>query len=251
MTAYTSKNLLHLGRCALIKAIYAFLFVAFSSGSASALEFSANFNVEAFGISLGTGSQSLICSDQDCLLTSSAKPEGIAKLFIKESITETIQLSYQADQLNWQSYRQDKLKKNQTKSESVFRKEELILHNTKSKQWAYSDNVFDAISMPYAIRWRLIHNQNFENMVLQDFKQQHQLKLLTQTHTHIQTALNPEPLKILKLNFQSKGKQIKLLMIEKLDFFPYKIEIYDPKKDQTVMLTLINTPELHELGTDL
>jgi len=209
-------------------------------------DFRAQFSVEAYGFNLGVGEQSFHCQNNECTLMSSARPQGAVRLFFKDESYETIKLKRIDNQLLWQSYYKQEIRYKggspTTVETRLMRKDGQIINPDKSSDWPASDQVFDPISMPYAIRWRLLHNQPLEGLLIQDNKAQHPLQLRAQKETQLQVEFADKKQPTLQLDFVSHNHSIRLWLLTEQQLFPAKIRITNNQKDQSLTLNLVQTP---------
>lgn len=212
--------------------------------------FSSVYDVEAMGLTLGQAKQSFTCQKTNCILKSDAKPSGFAAAFFKDSSHETIQLIQTTNQLTWQSYHKLGIsyKNNQPKEKHLNLSRNLeknsVVYREKNRQWPLKANLFDSVSIVYAIQHAVINQQSIESFTLQDSNFQDELLLQsTDMNDSIYVEFEEDELNATKYIFSSEHVEIELWLLPKYNFFPGKIRIIN-KEEKTITLTLSEPPNL-------
>jgi len=226
------------------------LFICLPANSAELPNFKAIFDVEALGMTLGQAKQSFICKQQKCILKSDAKPSGLAAAFFKDSSHETIQLTQNDNQLNWLSYHKLGIsyKKDKAKEKHLNLiynpKTAMVDCPEKNHQWPKGDNLFDSVSIAYAIQHAILNKLPIDNFILQDSNFQDKLThKATDKHDFIDLDFADDSLDAVKYSFTSKHVNIELWLLPKYNYFPGKIRILN-KEEKTITLSLAEPPKL-------
>jgi len=226
------------------------LFLVLPAKAADLPNFRAVFNVEALGLTLGQAKQSFICKDQNCTLTSDAKPSGLAAVFFKDSSHETIKLTQKDNTFTWLSYH--KLGISYKDGKPTEKNLNLIYHPEtgmincpeKNRQWLMTGKVFDSISIAYAIQHAVINKQPVNNFTLQDSNFQDTLMHKnTDKHAYVDLDFSDDTLDAVKYSFNSQHVNIELWLLPKYNYFPGKIRIIN-KDEKTITLSLAEPPKL-------
>jgi len=236
------------------------LFLLLSSFNAPAQaqalkNFSAQFEVEALGMTLGLAKHTFSCQSSNCTLTSSAKPSGFAAMLSSDSSTETIKLKQTDGTVQWLSYH--KVGLTEKNGKPVTKEVSLKLDNAKNKifffknqrkkrEWPAKERVFDSISLGYAMQHAKLNNRQLDDFVLQDSNFQDKLNLQhPEKKTTIKTSFSDRALQASKYSFTSEHVEIELWLLPKYNFFPGKIRIVN-QHDKTITLSLAEPPKYYE-----
>ncbi len=217
-------------------------------------DFKAEFSVQFLGFSLGTAYQSFHCQQTQCILTSQAKPEGLVARFVNEATVETIKV--QQNHFRWLSYHKTltrhKSGKIIIKNMDLVREDNRVIYLQSGpnhpKQWPASDNVYDTISLAYAIAYRLSNHQPIMPLLLQDEKGQYPLKLLANEKDRIELPWLDDEVNARYLKLDSTQATIRLWIVENgvlpkpFQAFPATIEVYNKQTHKTVELNLQSPP---------
>ena len=136
--------------------------------------FNAVFDVEAAGLTLGQAKHSMQCKDSICTLKSDAKPSGLAAVFFKDSSHETITLHQTENTLNWQSYHKlgisykNDIAKEKATNLKLVTEENKVVYPEKNREWPMQPQLFDVMSIAYAIQHAQLNNLPMNNFTLQD-----------------------------------------------------------------------------------
>ncbi|MDX1352149.1 MAG: DUF3108 domain-containing protein [Thiomicrorhabdus sp.] len=224
-------------------------FTALPAYSAELADFKAVYDVDALGLTLGQAKHQFTCSDSNCTLKSDAKPSGFAAVFFKDSSHETIQLTQTQDELTWQSYhklgisyKDDKVKEKQ--QNFIFNAEQnKVIYPEKQREWPMQPQLFDSISIAYAIQHAVINQQSVEQFTLQDANFQDKLTLKsTDEEAFVAIDFADDNLDAVKYHFASDHVEIELWLLPKYNYFPGKIRIVN-KEEKTITLTLAEPPK--------
>ena len=218
--------------------------------------FKAEFDVQFIGFNIGTAHQNFTCQLSRCTLRSEAKPEGLVAMFINEASVETIQIEQTPNHFLWLSYHKTltrhKSDRTLIKKIDLVRKNDQILYlqakPNHPAQWPASDHVYDAISLAYAITYRLANHQPLLPLQLQDEKGQYPLKLLTHKEDDIELPWLDDEVKAHYLKLDSTQAAIQLWILQDphtlngFKAFPAIIEVYNKQTEKTVRLALKSSP---------
>ncbi|WP_321323961.1 DUF3108 domain-containing protein [Thiomicrorhabdus sp.] len=224
------------------------LFISLPAYSVELPNFKAVFDVEAIGITLGQAKQSFICQQQKCTLKSDAKPSGLAAAFFKDSSHETVQLLQNDNQLNWLSYHKlgisykgDKAKEKHLNL-TYNAKTDMVDYPQKKREWPMRENLFDSVSIAYAIQHAILNKQPIDNFTLQDSNFQDKLiHKATDKHNFVDLDFADDSLDAVKYSFTSNHVNIELWLLPKYNYFPGKIRIVN-KEEKTITLSLAEPP---------
>lgn len=231
--------------------LFTLVFISpFSVYSAELPNFKAEFNVQALGLNLGQAKHSMQCVAGNCILKSDAKPSGLAAAFFKDSSHETIQLKQTHDTLSWQSYHKlgisykdgkSKEKITNLKLDSV---QDKVIYPEKNREWPMQPQLFDVMSIAYAIQHAKLNNASLQNFTLQDTNFQDKLVLRsTNQHDFVDLDFADDNLDAVKYHFTSQHAEIELWLLPKYNYFPGKIRILN-KDEKTITLSLAEPPKL-------
>ncbi|HHS99423.1 MAG TPA: DUF3108 domain-containing protein [Thiomicrospira sp.] len=212
--------------------------------------FKAVFDVEAVGLTLGQAKHSMHCKDSICTLKSDAKPSGFAAAFFKDSSHETIKLKQNDTMLSWLSYsklgisyKDDKAKEKTIHLQLNAEKNSVICPE-QQREWPVQPQLFDVISISYAIQHAKLNDLPLTNLTLQDTNFQDKLKLKsTDNNDFLEFDFADNHLDAVKYHFTSKHAEIELWLLPKYDYFPGKIRIVN-KKEKTITLSLAEPPKI-------
>lgn len=241
--ATRSKDFLML----LMTLLLASLFTLFSTTSSAATlpNFSAVYNVNAFGVDLGKARQTFNCQNGECTLISIAKPSGLAALFFKDSSVETIKLSQTNDELKWLSYHKlgisEKEGKETQKQTTLTRDEthQKIWHTEKQKAWPIQANIYDLMSITYAIQYNKLNNRPLTNLYVQDSNFQDKLTLTSADKAEaLKFEFAKELIDTQRYTFESHNSTIELWLLPNHSYFPGKIRVTHKDKDRAITLNL-------------
>jgi hypothetical protein len=213
-------------------------------------DFNAVFTVEAMGMVLGKVRQTWRCLQAQCILSSTAKPEGIAALFTSDYSIETVYLEPQEENLEWLKYHKlgvtykngVAIKKNET----LIRDNNKITYVEKQKSWPAQHKVFDSISIAYAVQTALMNSQPINGFFVQDTQFQDKLNLTNKTYQELDLGFTSEPVDAIKLSFDNQHSEIELWLLNQEDYFPGKIRVKN-YNNKTITLTLAEQPKYNEI----
>ncbi|BCN93674.1 hypothetical protein THMIRHAM_14590 [Thiomicrorhabdus immobilis] len=221
-----------------------------SAYSAELPNFKAEFNVQALGLNLGQAKHSMQCTAGNCTLKSDAKPSGLAAAFFKDSSHETIQLKQTQDTLSWQSYHKlgisykDGKSKEKVTNLKLDPKQNKVIYPEKNREWPMQPQLFDVMSIAYAIQHAKLNNASLQNFTLQDTNFQDKLVLKsTNQHDFVGLDFADNNLDAVKYHFTSQHAEIELWLLPKYNYFPGKIRILN-KDEKTITLSLAEPPKL-------
>ncbi|MGM0540944.1 MAG: DUF3108 domain-containing protein [Pseudomonadota bacterium] len=223
------------------------LFTLFSTISSAATlpNFSAVYNVNAFGVDLGKARQTFSCQNGDCTLISVAKPSGLAALFFKDSSIETIKLTQTDDELKWLSYHKLGISvkdgKETQKHTTLTRDEahQKIWHSEKQKSWPLQANIYDLMSVAYAIQYNKLNNRPLTGLYVQDSNFQDKLTLTSGGKAEaLQFDFTKELIDTQRYSFESHNSTIELWLLPNHNYFPGKIRVTHKDKDRAITLNL-------------
>ena len=227
------------------------LFLPITSFAVPIADFNATFNVYALGMKLGVSKHTLRCEQTDCTLKAISKPKGLAKLLLNESSEETIKLQQTDNQLTWLSYQKDYGKDlsnpKEFKTETYYLNDQIpaeIVNPDKQLSWPVKAQVYDSISLAYAVQFNVLNEKPLNALYLQDRKRQQPL-LLKEAFTEKSLKLDNGHVipKSELFQFETQQAKVKVWLLPKHDYFPARIEVYNIKKDKTLTLVLQEPPK--------
>lgn len=210
--------------------------------------FDAEFAVRLMGFNVGTVQQKMRCQSDTCTLTSQAEPPRWARRFINESTHETSQILTQNNQFRWLSYHKDLTRREAKETKRIQTDliadldNERIHFPQKDREWPGDPYVYDIMSIAYALQFYALKGQPTPPLVLQEEKQQTRLKfkLANQpTQTHLNYKSN---VKARYYEWTTDTQEIKVWLIEALNFFPGRIEVNNHEVKRRVVLSLDAPP---------
>ncbi|GKT12183.1 MAG: hypothetical protein ISEC1_P1158 [Thiomicrorhabdus sp.] len=256
MACYIQSYLIHpLTMKKITTLLSALLISSYASAGLTATipDFQSTYDVNAFGANLGQARNSFKCIGENCTLISSAKPSGFAALFIKDSSVETIKLKQTDQSIEWQSYHKLGISENNGKRVQkhtnlrLDEKSQQIQAPEKERSWPAQPNLFDVMSISYALQYYKLNNQSIKKLDLhiQDSNFQEKLKILTADQSdNIDLAFSPFEVKALKYSLDSQNYQIDLWLLPNKQFFPAKIRVINKHEDKTITLKLAEQPKI-------
>lgn len=228
-----------------------FSFAGLTTAHASSLpNADLEFEVHAFDIVFGKSKQTLRCHQNNCQLTAIARPSGLASWFVSESTREVIQFRQTKQQLTWLSYRKeagddlddtDDLKTVTLKRDANNQ----VTYPEKNKQWPQQPNLFDMVSISYALAFRRLNQQSLTGLVIQDTYGQDPItiqannKKQTLELADFKTEVNTQI-----LQFETKVAKVKIWQMPQYDYLPARVDVYNKEKDKTITLLLTQLPKL-------
>ncbi|SFR58607.1 DUF3108 domain-containing protein [Thiomicrospira sp. ALE5] len=227
------------------------LLLVFSLNTANATntpDFDAEFSVRVMGINVGTATQRLQCETGSCILETSAIPDRWARRLANEQTHERIKLNLTTNnQLRWLSYHKtlERYRGNTAPQVTHFfwdQASDQILNPDRNQSWPANDQAFDMISIIYALRQNLLNGQPYPTLFLQEDKRQTQINFVkanleTQVHTQFRSNMNAR-----FYEWASEDIQVKIWLLDALDFFPGRIELTHQDSNRSVILSLRSEP---------
>lgn len=226
---------------------------AYSVGAETIPNFKSSYYVEAFGATLGKAHHSFNCKDNNCTLISRAKPSGFAALFIKDSSVEFIKLKQTNTLFKWLNYHKvgisEKDGKNAEKHITLALDEhnQEIIFLEKDRHWPIQVNIFDVMSLPYALQYYKLNNTPIKDLTLHiqdnNFQEQLVIKSFDQVE-YVEFEFGFEEQKTLKYTLDSRNYQIELWLLANNRYFPGKIRLINKQEDKTITLKLAGLPKI-------
>jgi hypothetical protein len=235
-----SKSLL-----ALMLSASLFTSYATNSHAATLPNFSAAYHVNAYGIELGKATHRFICQKSDCTLISKAKPSGLAAMFFNDSSIETIKLTQTDSALKWLSYHKlgisEKNGKETQKHTTLTLDEtnQRIWQTEKQKAWPIQENIYDLISIAYAIQYNILNNRPLTDFYVQDSNFQD--KLVYQPGNQAEKLpfdFSENWIDTVRYTFDSHNSKIELWLLPNHHYFPGKIRVTNKEEDRAITLNL-------------
>lgn len=232
---------------------FSLMLLLITSPFANALQgFDAEFGVRLMGVKIGNVDHKMQCHQNACTLTSEAIPPRWARRFINESSVETVQLRVNEQQLEWQSYNK-KLERRysdrvvQIETDFIYDAQTNRIHYPqKDRTWEAKPNTFDLISIAYALQFYAQKNPNrLPELTLQEEDQQQTIQFRVEnkkTRVHLDYKSN---LDARFYEWETEEHHIKIWLIEELNLFPGRIDVYNKRVDRRLRLVLNQAPKLH------
>jgi len=222
------------------------------SASAKPLpEFNVTFEVHAFDIMFGISKQALTCQDQNCTLTATATPSGLASLFVSESTYEEITFLNNSDNLKWLSYLkqsgEDLSDLENVKTVSMIRseKDSHIRYPERDKQWPNQENIYDIVSIAYALQYRKLNQLALNDIYLQDTSGQEKLNISQpKSRSEVELADLETSLISEQYEFATSKAKVKIWLLPTYHYFPGRVDVYNIQKDKTITLLLQEPPKI-------
>lgn len=216
-----------------------------NSSAATLPNFSAIYDVNAFGVDLGQAKQSFNCQNSDCTLISIAKPSGLAAIFFKDSSVETIKLNQTDDELKWLSYHKVGISEKDGKeiqkhtTLTLDEPHQQIWHTEKKKAWPIRPNIYDLMSIAYAIQYNKLNNRSLTNLYIQDNNFQDKLTLTSADELEaLEYEFTQDMIDTLRYTFNSHNSKIELWLLPNHYYFPGKIRVTHKEEDRAITLNL-------------
>lgn len=224
------------------------LLLPISIQAATLSDFSAKFAVDAFDIKLGTSTQNLKCQNQNCVLTATAKPSGLASLFIKETTEEIIHLEQTDKQFIWQSYQKKTITRDAVKTVSFVKTHESpstqVHYVEKDRFWPHQNKLFDMVSIAYALQFYRLNQLPLADFHLQDTGYQAALNItLANPDSSVELADLETELKAEQYHFETSKAKVKIWLLPRYDYFPGRIDVYNIESEKTITLLLEEPPK--------
>ncbi|MBE0493608.1 MAG: DUF3108 domain-containing protein [Thiomicrospira sp.] len=210
--------------------------------------FDAEFAVRLMGFNVGTVEQKMRCQADTCTLTSEAEPPRWARRFINESTFETSQILTENNQFRWLSYHKDLTRRHskqtiQIETDLIADLENDRIHfPQKDRSWPASPYAYDTMTIAYALQFYALNGDPTPPLVLQEEKQQTHVKFNVAnqaTRTHLNYKSN---LKARYYEWTTDTQEIKVWLIDELNFFPGRIEVNNTQVKRRVVLSLDAPP---------
>lgn len=206
--------------------------------------FNAEFAVRLMGFNVGLVQQKMRCQTDTCTLTSEAEPPWWAKRFINESTYEISKIQTSNNQFRWLSYHKELTRRRDDRTQKIQvdivanLEDNLIVFQQKDLSWPGSPYAYDIMSIAYALQFYTLNGQPTPPLVLQEEKQQSLVKFDVANQT-TKTHLNyKSDMKARYYEWTTDTQEIKVWLIEDLNFFPGRIEInnFEPKRRVALVL---------------
>lgn len=213
-------------------------------------DFKATFDVKVLGFTVGQAHQQMQCHQAHCVLKSEAKPPKWARRFINESAVETVHLQQSDTEFKWMEYKKFLTRhyddKTVQKTFTLVRNEaeDYIEFVETNRTWPMQKDVYDVISMAYAIQFKVLNQQPLDTLYLQDDKIQERFKF-TQQNRKDEIDLDFEDEVQTRLFAFHNGKiDAKLWLMPDLNYFPVRIIILNKSEDRKIELELNRKPKI-------
>ena len=220
--------------------------------AASINAFDAVYNVHALGMTLGVSKHRFRCEQTQCTLQAVSKPQGLAKLLINEQSEETIKLAQTQNTLRWLSYQKkygpDLSNPSSLKTQTFYLSDQLpnqVYNPKRQKSWPVQPQLYDSISLAYAVQFNVLNKKPLNGFFLQDRKRQEAIKFIASFYEVDLTLDNGQTYSKTPLfEFQSLEADIKVWLLTEYDFFPARVDVYNRKQNKTVTLLLQEPPKM-------
>lgn len=216
-----------------------------------AQSFEAEFAVRVMGFNIGTVYQNMKCEDENCVLTSEANPPRWARRFINESTLETIHLTINDQAFQWHRYHKDLERRYSDRTVNIEvdliaqPEQDKIIFPQREREWPYSPYAYDLISLAYALQY-YAKTDSLPDFILQEEKQQTAVEFSRKNHatrTHLNYQSNADAR---LFEWTTPTLEVKVWLIESLDLFPGKIEVFNKEHNRRILLTLDRQPKLRD-----
>lgn len=213
------------------------------------LPFKATFDVRVFGFNVGEAHQAMTCQQQNCLLTSEASPPKWAQRFINESAKEQIHLIQTDHEFKWLKYKKFLTRRyddhTEHKTYTLVRDEQhkRIHYLETDKSWPIHPLVYDAISIAYAVQYRVLNHLPLDNLYLQDDKVQQKITFSTKNKPDEIDLEFKDGLQTRRFEFHNDKMSIKLWLVPEMAYFPGQIKVENKVEDRTITLELNRVPD--------
>ena len=215
-------------------------------------EFTATFNIHALSMKLGVSKHSLACQQTNCTLSAASKPQGLAKFFLNERSLETIKIQQTDSQFKWLAYEkkygENLSEKGKFKTDAYFinpQNPNEIINPRRQKNWPIQPEIYDSISLAYAVQFNVLNEKALNQLFLQENKRQQPL-ILKKAFTKAPLTLdNGQTLPKAQLfEFKTLQSEVKIWLLPTYGYFPGRVDVYNIKKDKTLTLVLQEPPKI-------
>lgn len=220
-------------------------------------DFQASFVIQVASFNLGIGTHEMHCLDNQCTLKSAAKPSGFITNFFKDEMYETSQFRQTENGLRLHYYQKAEVKykgeRSETKLTTLEVKDSEILSLEKNLRFAATGEEFDPMTLAYAIQWLKVNQRpaaDFQKLKLQTNKQQSPLEFTSFAQIQrLRLDFANAPMQAEFYAIDTPRSAIQLWLVEELNWFPAKIEIFNKERNRTIILTLSKTPNYVKTST--
>lgn len=219
--------------------------------------FEAEYNTKVAGIKLGVVKHQMKCHSGLCELTNIAQPAKAIRWLVTESSVETIKLAPQKDYLKWLSHQINIERKKYNKTEQIQRNFYLdsqinkVISPEKNVEFKAQKYGYDMISIMYAMQFYMQNKQQIPNLYLQEDNKQTPVNFKikyrkTKVNLGYQNKVDATYFEW-ETNNEAGYISAKVWLIDNLNYFPGKIEIYNQDDNRKLILNLRNKPVIKKI----
>jgi len=204
--------------------------------------FTAEYELSLMTVYIGTATRQLKVGDKQLTYRSVAKPEGLAKMFVSDIITETSRMDYRNGIITPRDYRYRQSGGDDEVNEQVdFRwNDKMLTLSRENKSFPLNKNSYDVLSFQLALMRELQQQHKKFTFHVADHRN---------FHTFIASVVSEETIstpagdfKVVKVDaFDAEsGKRFVFWCAPKLDYLPVRVE-YTKKKDGDVSALVLKS----------
>ena len=224
------------------------LFICLSLYSLSTLAdlidkgFTAEYELSLMTVYIGTATRQLDAGDKQLTYQSVAKPDGLAKMFVSDIITETSHMDYRDGLITPRDYRYRQSGGDEETDEQVkFRQKDKIVALTReNKTFPLEKNSYDVLSFQLALMRELQQQHKHFVFHVADHRNFHTFHAKVAGEETLSTPAGD--FKVVKVDARDpdSGKRFVFWCAEKLDYLPVRVE-YTKKKDGDVSALMLKS----------
>ncbi len=204
--------------------------------------FTAEYELSLMTVYIGTATRQLEAGDGQLTYRSIAKPDGLAKMFVSDTITETSHMDYRDGLIRPRDYRYIQSGGKETVNEQVaFRqKDKLVVLSRENKTFPLERNSYDVLSFQLALMRELQQQHKHFVFHVADHRNLHTFHAKVTGEEKLTTPAGD--FKVIKVDARDpdSGKRFVFWCAEKLDYLPVRVE-YTKKKDGDVSALVLKS----------
>jgi len=197
--------------------------------------FTAEYKLSLMTVHIGTATRQLKIGDKQLTYHSVARPEGLAKMFVSDIITETSHMNYQNGIITPRDYRYVQTGGDEEKNEqaSFDWKNKTLKLSRENKSFPLLQNSYDVLSFQLALMRELQQQHKSFVFHVADHRNFHTFNAKVVSEEMITTPAGK--FKVIKVDAfdPDSGKRFVFWCAPKLDYLPVRVE-YTKKKDGDV-----------------
>ena len=221
----------------MIRVLLTLLLLPFSAQAAGMLEkgFTAQYELSIKSMYIGVATRQLTVKDNQLTFTSIAKPLGLAKLFISDTISETSVMGFADNNIQSMNYRYQQTGGDKEVNDNVsFNKENKTIRLTHdNQQFPVSENDYDVLNFQLALMLELQKQSTNFTFNVANHRGFYTYHVKVEGNETVDTPAGQFEVKKVTSLHSETGRQFTLWCASKLDYLPVKLE-YIKNKDGDV-----------------